>query len=144
MPIRISVVGALLVCVSIAVPIDAASGHASSRHAVSRKASTRHGVDVHAVRLWAGPDNTRIVLDLSGSAQHSLAVVGNPERVVLDVPGARLEAGARLPAAIGAIKQVRMAKQQSGELRIVFDLSHPVRAKSFLAEPNRQYGYRLV
>ena len=45
-------------------------------------------MDVHAVRLWAGPDNTRIVLDLSGSAQHSLAVLGNPERVVLDVPGA--------------------------------------------------------
>jgi N-acetylmuramoyl-L-alanine amidase len=37
-----------------------------------------------------------------------------------------------------------MAKRPSGELRIVFDLSHPIRAKSFLAEPNRQYGYRLV
>src|ERR1700731_673347 len=119
MSIRPRFFGALVLCVSIvAAPIDAASGRASSSHAGSshagvRQAAARHGVDVRDVRLWAGPDSTRIVLDLSGSAQHSLAVLGNPERVVLDVPGAHLESGARLPAAIGAIKQVRMAKQPS-------------------------------
>jgi N-acetylmuramoyl-L-alanine amidase len=140
MSIRFRFAGALVLCVSVlAAPIQTASGRAPSR-----QAAARHGVDVHAVRLWAGPDNTRIVLDLSGSAQHSLVVLGNPERVVLDVPGARLGSGARAPAAIGAIKQVRMAQRPSGELRIVFDLSHAVRAKSFLAEPNHQYGYRLV
>ncbi len=47
-------------------------------------------VDVRAIRLWAGPDSTRVVLDLSGSAQHSLQVLKNPDRVVLDVAGARL------------------------------------------------------
>jgi N-acetylmuramoyl-L-alanine amidase len=145
MSIRPRFLGALVLCVTVvAAPVHTASGRASSSHAGVRQAAARHGVDVQAVRLWAGPDNTRIVLDLSGSAQHSLAVLGNPERVVLDVPGARLGPGARAPAAIGAIKQVRMAKRPSGELRIVFDLSHPIRAKSFLAEPNRQYGYRLV
>jgi N-acetylmuramoyl-L-alanine amidase len=140
MSIRLSFVGASVLCLSVLVaPIHAAFGHAPSRHAAARR-----GVDVHAVRLWAGPDSTRIVLDLSGSAQHSLAVLSDPERVVLDVAGARLGPGARAPAAIGAIKQVRMATRPSGELRIVFDLSRPVRAKSFLARPNRQYGYRLV
>ena len=34
-----------------------------------------HAVDVRAVRLWAGPDSTRVVLDLSGSAQHRLQVL---------------------------------------------------------------------
>ncbi len=101
-------------------------------------------VEVRAVRLWAGPEGTRVVLDLSGSAQHSLAVLNNPDRVVLDVSGARLGAGARAPNAAGAVKQVRMAKRPSGELRIVLDLSHPIRAKSFLAVPNNHYGYRLV
>jgi len=33
-----------------------------------------HAVDVRAIRLWAGPDSTRVVLDLSGSTQHSLQV----------------------------------------------------------------------
>jgi N-acetylmuramoyl-L-alanine amidase len=103
-----------------------------------------YAVEVRAVRLWAGPDNTRVVLDLSGSTQHSLSVLKNPDRVVLDVSGASLSPHAGSPPATGAIKQVRMAKRPSGELRIVFDLSHPIHAKSFLAEPNKQYGYRLV
>ncbi|HWJ35136.1 MAG TPA: N-acetylmuramoyl-L-alanine amidase [Steroidobacteraceae bacterium] len=108
-------------------------------------AAPAHAVDVQAVRLWAGPDGTRVVLDLSGSAQHSLAVLRNPDRVVLDVSGARLARGARAaPAAAGAVKQVRMAKRPSGELRIVLDLSRQIRAKSFLAVPNNHYGYRLV
>ena len=38
-------------------------------------------VDVRAVRLWSGPDSTRVVLDLSGRAQHSLQVLRNPDRV---------------------------------------------------------------
>ncbi|MEA3197129.1 MAG: N-acetylmuramoyl-L-alanine amidase, partial [Gammaproteobacteria bacterium] len=102
-------------------------------------------VDVHAIRLWAGPDSTRVVLDLSGSAQHSLQVLRNPDRVVLDVADARLASGARAaPAGTGTVKQVRMARRPSGELRIVLDLVRPIQAKSFLAAPNNHYGYRLV
>ena len=37
-----------------------------------------------------------------------------------------------------------MANRPGGDLRIVFDLSHAIRAKSFLARPNDHYGYRLV
>jgi N-acetylmuramoyl-L-alanine amidase len=51
-------------------------------------------VDVRDVRVWASPESTRVVLDLSGSAQHSLQVLHFPERVVLDVSGARLAKGA--------------------------------------------------
>jgi N-acetylmuramoyl-L-alanine amidase len=104
-----------------------------------------HAVDVRAVRLWAGPDSTRVVLDLSGSAQHSLQVLKNPDRVVLDVAGARLAGSAHTaPAGAGAVKQVRMARRPSGELRIVLDLVRPIQAKSFLTAPNDRYGYRLV
>jgi N-acetylmuramoyl-L-alanine amidase len=102
-------------------------------------------VDVRDVRLWASPDSTRVVLDLSGNAQHSLLVLHNPERVVLDVAGARLARGAHTPpAGAGAVKQVRMAHRPSGELRIVLDLARPIQAKSFLTTPNNRYGYRLV
>ncbi len=103
-----------------------------------------HAVDVRDIRLWAGPDSTRVVLDLSGSAQHNLQVLRNPDRVVLDVSGARLAPGAHAPAATGTVKQVRMARRPTGELRIVLDLARPIQAKSFLAEPNNRYGYRLV
>jgi N-acetylmuramoyl-L-alanine amidase len=42
------------------------------------------------------------------------------------------------------VKEVRMARRPSGELRVVLDLTRPMRAKSFLATPNDRYGYRLV
>src|ERR1700722_13720051 len=104
-----------------------------------------HAVEVSAIRLWAGPDSTRVVLDLSGSAQHSLQILRNPDRVVLDVAGARLASSARAaPAGTGTVKQVRIARRASGELRIVLDLARPIQAKSFLAVPNDRYGYRLV
>ena len=102
-------------------------------------------VQVRDLRLWAGPDSTRLVLDLSGSVQHSLRVLSNPSRVVIDVPGAQVGSGAHaFPAGAGAIKRVRIARRPSGELRIVLDLSRPIQAKSFLAQPNDRYGYRLV
>src|SRR5277367_5399663 len=103
------------------------------------------GVEVRDVRLWAGPDSTRVVLDLSGNAQHSLLVLQNPDRIVLDVSGARLARTAHTPSAgAGNVKQVRMAHRPSGELRIVLDLTQPIQAKSFLTAPNKRYGYRLV
>jgi N-acetylmuramoyl-L-alanine amidase len=101
-------------------------------------------VEVRGVRLWAGPDSTRVVLDLSGAAQHSLLVLQNPDRVVLDVSGARLSRTAHTPAGSGNVKQVRMAHRPSGELRIVLDVTQPIQAKSFLTVPNNRYGYRLV
>jgi N-acetylmuramoyl-L-alanine amidase len=101
-------------------------------------------VEIRAVRLWASPDSTRVVLDLSGSAQHSLLVLKNPDRIVLDVAGARLASGSHAPPGAGVIRQVRMAHRASGQLRIVFDLARSIRAKSFLATPNDRYGYRLV
>src|SRR5271154_3593040 len=104
-----------------------------------------NAVEVRNVRLWAGPDSTRVVVDLSGDAPHSLLVLQNPDRVVLDVSGARLARTARTPpAGAGAVKLVRMANRPSGELRIVLDLTQPIQAKSFLTTPNRRYGYRLV
>jgi N-acetylmuramoyl-L-alanine amidase len=102
-------------------------------------------VEVRDVRVWAAPDNTRVVVDLSANAAHSLLVLRNPDRVVLDVAGARLAKGAHTrPAGGGAVKVVRMAHRPSGELRIVLDLARPIQAKSFLTPPNAHYGYRLV
>jgi N-acetylmuramoyl-L-alanine amidase len=107
--------------------------------------TSARAVEVRDVRLWAGPDNTRVVVDLSGNAQHSLLVLHNPERLVLDVSGARLARGARTPRAGGGdVKQVRMSRSPSGTLRIVLDLARPIQAKSFLTTPNAHYGYRLL
>jgi N-acetylmuramoyl-L-alanine amidase len=101
-------------------------------------------VEVRAVRVWASPEGTQVVIELSGSARHSLLTLKHPDRVVLDVSDARLSSGARRPPASGVVKEVRMARRPNGELRVVLDLNRSVRAKSFLATPNDRYGYRLV
>jgi len=102
-------------------------------------------VDVRAIRLWAGPDNTRVVVDLSGTAQHSVLLLHKPERVVVDVSGAHLAKSAHgAPAGAGAVKDVRMSHSPSGNFRLVLDLARPIQAKSFLSAPNAHYGYRLV
>ncbi len=98
--------------------------------------------DVRAVRVWAGPEATRIVLDLSASAPHSLNVLHNPERVVLDIAGARLKSSAT-PAGGGAIRRVRLT-QRAHDVRVVMELSRASVPKSFLSRPNNRYGYRLV
>ena len=141
MTIRASFVGAVAL-LAFSVPAPAHAAHRRHPHAAPVRS---RNVDIRAVRLWSGPDNTRVVLDMSGGAQHSLTVMRNPDRVVLDVAGGELLGGPRaLPAASGVVRQVRMAKQGAGALRMVFDLAHPIHAKSFLAKPNDQYGYRLV
>src|SRR5579863_8805686 len=89
-------------------------------------------VEVRDIRLWAEPDNTRVVVDLSGTAQHNLLLLHHPERVVLDVSGASLgKAARRVPPGAGAVKDVRMSRSPSGNFRLVLDLARPVSAKSF-------------
>src|ERR1700743_359669 len=95
-------------------------------------------VDVRNIRLWAEPENTRLVVDLSGRAQHSLSVLHDPERVVLDVPGAKLAKSAKAPAGTGAVKRVRVSHSPSANASLVLDLSRPITAKSFLSAPNHR------
>ena len=64
-------------------------------------------VEVRAVRLWASPEGTQVVIELSGSAKHTLLMLKNPDRVVLDVSDARLAAGAQRPPALGVVKSDR-------------------------------------
>jgi N-acetylmuramoyl-L-alanine amidase len=103
-----------------------------------------HAVDIRGVRVWAAPDNTRVVVDLSGSAPHSMMVMHNPERLVLNVLGGRLSQGARAETpGRGAVKNVHLSSVQ-GQMRVVLNLAKAAQAKSFLAKPDRHYGYRLV
>jgi N-acetylmuramoyl-L-alanine amidase len=102
-------------------------------------------VAVKDIRVWAGPDATRLVFDLSGPVEYSLATLQNPDRVVVDLIGARADNGGRaLPESRGFVKQLRMGAQGNGNLRIVIDLSAPARPRSFDVAPNATYGHRLV
>lgn len=94
------------------------------------------------VRVWAGPDQTRVVLDLSAPSKHQLFTLAGPDRLVVDLAGASL-ADFVAPTASGLVKSVRSGARSDG-VRIVLDLTGPVRPRSFLVQPNELYGHRLV
>ncbi|HEY1026319.1 MAG TPA: N-acetylmuramoyl-L-alanine amidase [Pseudomonas sp.] len=101
--------------------------------------------DVRGVRLWRAPDNTRLVFDLSGPVQHSVFTLAAPDRIVIDVSGAKLSTSLdQLSLANTPITGVRSAQRSADDLRVVIDLSAPVTPKSFSLAPNQQYGHRLV
>jgi N-acetylmuramoyl-L-alanine amidase len=101
-------------------------------------------VTIKDVRLWAGPDGTRLVFDLSAPAEHTLFTLDNPDRVVVDIPAGVLENNRVLPEGQGFVKQLRAASQPNGDLRVVVDLSEPAQPKSFSIGPQQSYGHRLV
>lgn len=102
-------------------------------------------VVVEDARLWAAPDNTRVVFDISAPVEHSLFSLSKPNRIVLDLRKAQLKHGFDGPDyKKGLIKKIRTAQRNNKDLRVVLDLKADVRPKSFVLKPNQQYGHRLV
>ncbi len=97
------------------------------------------------IRIWAAPDNTRVVLDLSGPARHNLFMVEGPDRVVIDVGNLAAKGKAyQKRDGKGLVKGIRTAPRSGNDMRVVLDLLGPVKADSFTLEPNEEYGHRLV
>jgi N-acetylmuramoyl-L-alanine amidase len=112
-------------------------------------------VNIENIRTWPAPDHTRIVLDVDRPVDYALFVLRDPDRVVIDLRGARLLKGVpdarpddRLLARIRAAQRKRTGgRARDGvrvDLRVVLDMKQRVRPKSFLLKPNRKYGHRLV
>lgn len=101
-------------------------------------------VTIKDVRLWAGPDGTRLVFDLSAPVEHTVLTLDNPNRVVVDIPAATIESDRVLPEGQGFVKQLRAAAQPNGDLRVVVDLTGPAQPKTFTVGPQQSYGHRLV
>jgi N-acetylmuramoyl-L-alanine amidase len=101
--------------------------------------------EVRGIRVWAAPDNTRVVLDLNGPVAHSLFSLSDPQRVVIDLTNTRMaDRAVGADAAAGLVKRIRSGPRNKRDLRMVLDLSNRVTPRSFLLPPNAQYGHRLV
>ena len=100
--------------------------------------------EVQDVRLWSGPEGTRLVLDLSAPVRHEVFSIENPERVVIDLQNTRLAMRKALPDGQGPVTSVRSGPQEGGGLRIVLDLTARQPVKSFMVAPEGGAGHRLV
>ncbi|WP_439101588.1 N-acetylmuramoyl-L-alanine amidase [Congregibacter sp.] len=102
-------------------------------------------VDVKDLRLWRAPDHTRLVLDLSGPAEHRLLELQNPRRLVIDVTDAKLLASiGELELDKTPISGIRSGVREGNDLRLVLDLSEAVRPRSFALKASERADDRLV
>jgi len=101
-------------------------------------------VRVEDVRLWSGPEGTRLVLDLSAPVRYDVFTLNNPYRVVIDLVNASFADSNRLPAGQGPVTRVRSGKQPRQGLRFVLDLAVLQQPRSFVVGPDGTAGHRLV
>jgi N-acetylmuramoyl-L-alanine amidase len=102
-------------------------------------------VTVQNLRQWRAPDHTRLVFDLSGSLEHRVFVLSDPDRIVIDLDDAELTAALpELDFADSLLSAVRTGRPETGTLRIVLDLKSPAQPRTFVLGPAGPYGHRLV
>jgi len=97
--------------------------------------------DLEGARVWAGPEYTRVVFDLSGPVEYKLRRTG--DSVELDLPGGDIARGFDAPAAQGLYKGLD-SRASGGQLHLVARAAAGAQPKSFLLKPGGGHGYRLV
>ena len=110
----------------------------------SLSGSAEEAVHLKNIRLWAAPDNTRVVFDVTSPVRHDLKLLSDPFRVVVDLE--KTETTAALPRPVtgdGFVRGIRSGHHDDF-LRVVLDLKKHAEARSFLLKPNEHYGHRLV
>ena len=96
------------------------------------------------VRLWSGPEGTRLVLELSAPVEYDVFTLDNPDRVVVDLAHTVLPADQSLPAGQGPVKSLRSGLQDGQGLRFVLDMTETPKPRSFVVGPDGSAGHRIV
>lgn len=100
---------------------------------------------IRDARVWAAPDNTRVVFDIDAPVNHKLFTLAKPDRIVIDLENTQLKKAIQDSSfQKGIIKRIRTGQRKKQDLRVVLDLAEAVKVKSFLLKPTKNYGHRLV
>lgn len=100
--------------------------------------------EVKGLRVWASPESTRLVVDLSDTVTYKLFTLDNPYRIVIDIEGAQFKTTFDQKTLEGSgISKIRHA-QRDKNLRLVLDMQEKVKPSSFILAPEQTYGHRLV
>ncbi|WP_455222891.1 N-acetylmuramoyl-L-alanine amidase [Kaarinaea lacus] len=100
---------------------------------------------VNGVRMWSSPEGTRVVFDVDRKVEHNVFVLKNPDRVVIDLAQTTFTSPVTsLDYSESLVKGIRTGIHDKNNLRVVLDMKSHVVPKTFLLNPTKQYGYRLV
>ena len=100
---------------------------------LSQNASSRTNpavAQVSGVRHWAGPNYTRVTIDLSRKAQYIWRLlekdpsIGKPRRLYIDIEGAKLGEGLKkeIPVEDVFLKSIRAGQYDKDTVRVVLDI----------------------
>ena len=120
-------------------------GGAATMSAIPFVAKAAAATNVKDIRLSSHDGYLRPVFDLDKSVDHSIFTLNKPERIVLDLKNTRMVHG--MVDRVGAnsmIRRIRSGVQNKDDLRVVFDLQHEVKPRSFILGPSAKSGHRLV
>jgi N-acetylmuramoyl-L-alanine amidase len=96
---------------------------------------------VTSIRHWSTPESTRVAIDLAQPVQFGSKRIENPDRIVLDLAGCRLDpklVGKTFELENGSLKKIRAAQFQSGKSRVVLEVQSAAEVKAFqLDDPPR-------
>nr|WP_282110196.1 N-acetylmuramoyl-L-alanine amidase [Shewanella algicola] len=99
-----------------------------------------------SVRIWAAPESTRVVFDLTQAPKYDSFSLTGPHRLVVDIQdtGAKINLD-KIANNSKIIKKIRFSTPpKKGMLRLVMDLTKPVKSSLFTLPPTAPYGNRLV
>ena len=101
---------------------------------------------LEGVRIWAAPESTRIVFDLSEVPNYSYFSLDGPHRLVVDLKKASTKLSLKnIDNNSKLVKGIRVSKSPTkGDLRLVIDLVKPLNANLFSLPVTAPYGNRLV
>ena len=85
-----------------------------------------HASEINNLQVSVGATGTRAEIALDAQVEYRILTLSNPDRLVVDLPGADPVRGLKLPPAAGLVKDVRTGHPVPGTTRIVFDLHAPV------------------
>jgi N-acetylmuramoyl-L-alanine amidase len=97
--------------------------------AIASSAATA-GPEIQRIRYFIGPDHTRVVLDLSAPASFDVRLVRGPERVAINVRGARFLDTSPVAVDGGLVRSIRRNSGRS-RAQVVLDLASTARFKGF-------------
>lgn len=106
-------------------------------------------IAISEARVWPAPEYTRITLEADTPIKHSMIMLKNPERLVVDMQDVDLgdvlkNLSQKIQANDPYIQQVRTGYFKPGVVRLVIDLRTQIKPEIFVLPPAGEYKHRLV
>jgi N-acetylmuramoyl-L-alanine amidase len=116
---------------------------------VTPKALALAPAKVISVRIWPAEEYTRLTLESSATIKFTQFLLGNPDRLVVDLEGVELNTElnsivSKLQHNDPYIKVLRVGQFKPDVVRLVIDLKSAVKPQLFTLNPVAEYKNRLV